>query len=79
MHLTYPWSASRQSPDRGGRSGEAAKRAWTKPILFNEDDHKGFECPQNNLAAAVDAHVSWGGSTTVAPARRPKTAISPRR
>ena len=32
----------------------------TMPILFNEDDHEGFELPHNNFAAAVAAHVSWG-------------------
>ncbi len=30
------------------------------PILFNEDDHENFDQPQNNFAAAVAEHVSWG-------------------
>lgn len=31
-----------------------------KPIIFNEDDHYGFEQPDNNLAAAAGEHASWG-------------------
>jgi hypothetical protein len=31
-----------------------------KPILFNEDDHFGFDQPKNNFVAAVEEHVSWG-------------------
>ena len=30
------------------------------PILINEDDHENFDQPQNNCAAAVAEHVSWG-------------------
>lgn len=30
------------------------------PILFNEDDHEGFDKPANNFAAAIAGHVSWG-------------------
>ncbi|MBL9144018.1 MAG: hypothetical protein JNM99_10100 [Verrucomicrobiaceae bacterium] len=30
------------------------------PILFNEDDHEGFDKVENNAAAAVAGHVSWG-------------------
>ncbi len=30
------------------------------PILFNEDDHEGFDQPQNNFSAAIAEHVSWG-------------------
>lgn len=30
------------------------------PILFNEDDHFGFDQPVNNFTAAVAARVSWG-------------------
>jgi hypothetical protein len=30
------------------------------PILFNEDDHFGFDQPVNNLRAAVGAYASWG-------------------
>lgn len=31
-----------------------------KPILFNEDDHFGFEAPANNFAAAVGEYAGWG-------------------
>ena len=31
-----------------------------KPIVFNEDDHYGFDRPWNNFAAATQAHASWG-------------------
>ncbi|MCB1088536.1 MAG: hypothetical protein KDM63_15980 [Verrucomicrobiae bacterium] len=30
------------------------------PILFNEDDHEGFDRAENHFASAVAAHVSWG-------------------
>lgn len=30
------------------------------PILFNEDDHFGFDRPENNFAAAAGAYASWG-------------------
>ena len=30
------------------------------PILFNEDDHYGFDNPMNNLVAAVQSYASWG-------------------
>lgn len=30
------------------------------PIVVNEDDHFGFEEPDNNFTAAVKEHVSWG-------------------
>jgi hypothetical protein len=30
------------------------------PILFNEDDHFGFEKPQNNFVAAIGEYASWG-------------------
>ncbi|HEX5416807.1 MAG TPA: hypothetical protein VFZ25_14165 [Chloroflexota bacterium] len=30
------------------------------PIVFNEDDHYGFDEPSNNLAVATAAHASWG-------------------
>ncbi|MGL4422275.1 MAG: hypothetical protein ACRCZF_16515 [Gemmataceae bacterium] len=30
------------------------------PILFNEDDHFGFDQPENNFAAAVGEYASWG-------------------
>jgi len=31
-----------------------------QPILFNEDDHFGFEQPQNNFVAALSRHAGWG-------------------
>lgn len=30
------------------------------PIVFNEDDHFGFDEPENNLTAALEARASWG-------------------
>jgi hypothetical protein len=30
------------------------------PILFNEDDHFGFDRPEHNMAAALGAYASWG-------------------
>jgi hypothetical protein len=30
------------------------------PILFNEDDHFGFDHPENNMLAAVREYASWG-------------------
>jgi hypothetical protein len=30
------------------------------PIVFNEDDHENFDRPENNFAAAIAAHASWG-------------------
>jgi hypothetical protein len=31
-----------------------------QPILFNEDDHYGFEAADNNMLAAVSRYSSWG-------------------
>lgn len=31
-----------------------------QPIMFNEDDHFGFENPLNNFTAALSRHASWG-------------------
>jgi hypothetical protein len=31
-----------------------------KPILFNEDDHFGFEKDWNNFTAAIKGYASWG-------------------
>jgi hypothetical protein len=31
-----------------------------QPILFNEDDHFGFDRPQNNFLAAASRYASWG-------------------
>ncbi len=30
------------------------------PILFNEDDHFGFDQPSNNFSSAVGEYASWG-------------------
>ncbi len=30
------------------------------PIVFNEDDHFGFDQPQNNMLAAIADYASWG-------------------
>ncbi len=30
------------------------------PVLFNEDDHENFDQTENNFAAALADHVSWG-------------------
>ena len=30
------------------------------PVVFNEDDHENFDQPENNFAAAVAGHASWG-------------------
>ena len=32
----------------------------TKPIVFNEDDHFGFDTPKNNFISAISAGASWG-------------------
>ena len=42
---------------------EDAKRVEgyiNQPIVFNEDDHYGFEKPENNFVNAVKAYASWG-------------------
>jgi hypothetical protein len=31
-----------------------------QPIVFNEDDHYGFDEEDNNMLAALDRHASWG-------------------
>jgi hypothetical protein len=31
-----------------------------KPIVFNEDDHYGFDLAENSLVAAVQSYASWG-------------------
>jgi len=35
-------------------------RYTPKPIVFNEDDHYGFDEPWNNFVAATSEHASWG-------------------
>lgn len=30
------------------------------PILFNEDDHENFDQAENNFAASIAVHASWG-------------------
>jgi hypothetical protein len=31
-----------------------------QPILFNEDDHYGFDQPDNNMLAAIESGAGWG-------------------
>jgi hypothetical protein len=31
-----------------------------KPVLFNEDDHYGFETTSYNLLSAIESYASWG-------------------
>lgn len=50
-------------PARIGEMVRASRRLVAdrpKPILFNEDDHFGFDRPVNNLTAAVAERASWG-------------------
>jgi hypothetical protein len=50
-------------PERIGemvRQARAVPGYTPKPILFNEDDHFAFDQRENNCAAAVAAHASWG-------------------
>jgi hypothetical protein len=50
-------------PERIGemvRQTRAVPGYTPKPVLFNEDDHYGFEKPENNFTAAVAAYASWG-------------------
>jgi hypothetical protein len=42
------------------RRTRAAPGYTPKPMLFNEDDHFGFDRPTNNFVTAVSEHVSWG-------------------
>lgn len=42
------------------REARAVEVYAPKPILFNEDDHFGFEKPDNNFVAAIDEYASWG-------------------
>ncbi len=42
------------------REARAVPGYTPKPILFNEDDHYGFDRPVNNFTAAVEAYASWG-------------------
>jgi hypothetical protein len=52
--------------ERPGRIAEMVREARRvpgyrpMPILFNEDDHFDFDRPENNLAAALSEHASWG-------------------
>lgn len=50
-------------PERIGRmvrDTRAVEGYRPMPILFNEDDHFGFEKPRNNFIAAVSGYASWG-------------------
>ena len=42
---------------RRTRSSPAYRR---QPILFNEDDHYGFDAPLCNMTAAISEHAGWG-------------------
>jgi hypothetical protein len=42
------------------RETRAVPGCGNKPILFNEDDHYGFDRPVSNLSAAIEAGASWG-------------------
>ncbi|HYE31862.1 MAG TPA: hypothetical protein VEH27_10555 [Methylomirabilota bacterium] len=42
------------------RQARAVSGYRGQPIVFNEDDHFDFDKPQNNFAAAVSEHASWG-------------------
>jgi len=42
------------------RKTRQAPGYFPKPILFNEDDHFGFDQPANDFTAAVGEYASWG-------------------
>ncbi len=42
------------------RKSRAVSGYRPMPIVFNEDDHEGFENEINNFTAAVAEHASWG-------------------
>lgn len=42
------------------RKTRAVPGNFSKPILFNEDDHFDFDKPANNFVAAVSQYASWG-------------------
>jgi hypothetical protein len=51
------------NPDKISEMVRQARKisgAFTKPILFNEDDHFDFEKPTNNFVAAISEYASWG-------------------
>ena len=51
------------NPDRIAEMVRLTRQISTytpKPIVFNEDDHYGFEKPWNNFVAATSEHASWG-------------------
>jgi len=51
------------NPDRIAemvRQTRAMPAFTPKPIVFNEDDHYGFDKPWNNFVAATSEHASWG-------------------
>jgi len=50
-------------PDRIAEMVRDARkvRGYTeKPVMFNEDDHYGFDKPGNNMASAVAEYAGWG-------------------
>ena len=42
------------------RQARAVPGYTPKPIVFNEDDHFGFDKPENDFAAAISEYASWG-------------------
>jgi hypothetical protein len=42
------------------RQTRALRSFRPMPILFNEDDHYGFDRPANNMLAAISEYASWG-------------------
>ena len=42
------------------RQSRAVPGYSPKPIVFNEDDHFGFDKPLNNFTAAISEYASWG-------------------
>jgi len=52
-----------KDPARVAAMVRAARRVPSfrpMPVLFNEDDHFGFDRPANHFVAAVGAYASWG-------------------
>jgi hypothetical protein len=52
-----------EDPDRITAMVEQTRRVAgyrQVPIVFNEDDHFGFDQPVNNFVAATRAYASWG-------------------
>jgi hypothetical protein len=41
-------------------STRSVKGYRNQPVVFNEDDHYGYEKPENNFVNAVRSYASWG-------------------